>query len=94
MEKNGYDITKIAVNGISLCTGVKNVSKKEKIIITEHYGENDASSRNSGIRMLKIKENYMKMKRAECKKCSYFDICEGVWSDCMKKYGWKEFNPR
>ena len=32
-------------------------------------------------------------KRAECKTCRYDSVCEGVWGNYLKRYGWDEFVP-
>src|SRR3989339_92118 len=34
-----------------------------------------------------------KIKRKECRKCKYFDICEGPWIEYPNIYGWDEFKP-
>ncbi|MBD3359221.1 MAG: radical SAM protein [Candidatus Buchananbacteria bacterium] len=39
------------------------------------------------------KKNELKEKRAECEKCFYNSICEGVWKEYIKFYGWEEFQP-
>jgi MoaA/NifB/PqqE/SkfB family radical SAM enzyme len=32
-------------------------------------------------------------KRAECRECKYFDVCEGVWGNYLRRRGWGEFIP-
>ena len=32
-------------------------------------------------------------KRAECKTCRYDSVCEGVWGNYLRRYGWDEFAP-
>ena len=32
-------------------------------------------------------------KRAECRECKYFDVCEGVWGNYLRRRGWDEFVP-
>jgi MoaA/NifB/PqqE/SkfB family radical SAM enzyme len=32
-------------------------------------------------------------KRAECRECKYFDVCEGVWGNYLRRRGWSEFVP-
>jgi MoaA/NifB/PqqE/SkfB family radical SAM enzyme len=32
-------------------------------------------------------------KRAECGECKYFDVCEGVWGNYLRRRGWGEFIP-
>jgi hypothetical protein len=32
-------------------------------------------------------------KRAECASCRYTGVCEGVWNNYLRRYGWDEFVP-
>lgn len=32
-------------------------------------------------------------KRAECRRCRYDDVCEGVWGNYLRRNGWDEFTP-
>lgn len=32
-------------------------------------------------------------KRAECRDCKYFGVCEGVWGNYLRRRGWSEFVP-
>ena len=32
-------------------------------------------------------------KRAECARCRYDGVCEGVWKNYLKRNGWDEFVP-
>ena len=32
-------------------------------------------------------------KRAECRRCRYDSVCEGVWGNYLRRYGWDEFEP-
>ncbi len=32
-------------------------------------------------------------KRPECKSCRYDGVCEGVWANYLRRYGWDEFVP-
>lgn len=34
-----------------------------------------------------------KKKAEKCKKCKYFNICEGPWKEYPEIFGWDEFNP-
>ncbi|MBK7859952.1 MAG: radical SAM protein [Archangiaceae bacterium] len=34
-----------------------------------------------------------RQKRPECLKCRYESVCEGVWGNYLKHYGWDEFQP-
>ena len=34
-----------------------------------------------------------KIKRKECRLCRYDSVCEGVWKNYIKHYGWEEFHP-
>lgn len=38
------------------------------------------------------KKNEFKIKQAQCQKCQYDSICDGVWNDYISTYGWDEFN--
>jgi len=38
--------------------------------------------------------NEGKSKRAECRTCSKFQVCEGPWSEYPDLFGWDEFVPR
>lgn len=37
--------------------------------------------------------NKGKAKGPKCKKCKYFDICEGPWKEYPEIFGWSEFEP-
>ena len=32
-------------------------------------------------------------KRAECSRCRYDAVCEGVWKNYLARYGWDELDP-
>jgi cyclic pyranopterin phosphate synthase len=32
-------------------------------------------------------------KRAECRGCRYDSVCEGVWGNYLRRFGWDEFHP-
>jgi MoaA/NifB/PqqE/SkfB family radical SAM enzyme len=32
-------------------------------------------------------------KRPECRRCRYEPVCEGVWGNYLRRYGWDEFQP-
>jgi MoaA/NifB/PqqE/SkfB family radical SAM enzyme len=32
-------------------------------------------------------------KRDDCRRCRYDDVCEGVWGNYLRRYGWNEFVP-
>ncbi len=34
-----------------------------------------------------------RQKRPECGECRYNPVCEGVWSNYLRRYGWDEFTP-
>ena len=40
-----------------------------------------------------IRPNLAKAKGKNCKKCKYYDICEGTWIEYTQKYGFDEFKP-
>jgi cyclic pyranopterin phosphate synthase len=33
-------------------------------------------------------------KRDECRTCRYDGVCEGVWGNYLRRYGWEEFAPK
>ncbi|MEM9067009.1 MAG: radical SAM protein HxsC4 [Myxococcota bacterium] len=35
----------------------------------------------------------LRQKRAECRSCRYDAVCEGVWSNYLKRFGWDEMVP-
>ena len=35
----------------------------------------------------------LRTKRAECASCKYDRVCEGVWVNYLKRYGWDEMIP-
>ncbi len=41
----------------------------------------------------KIRVEQEKVKAEKCKRCRYFDICEGPWKEYPQHYGFKEFVP-
>jgi MoaA/NifB/PqqE/SkfB family radical SAM enzyme len=34
-----------------------------------------------------------RQKRAECVRCRYTEVCEGVWSNYLRRYGWDDLIP-
>lgn len=34
-----------------------------------------------------------RLKRDECRRCRYDSVCEGVWANYLRRYGWDEFIP-
>lgn len=38
-------------------------------------------------------DNAERSKRAECSACRYESVCEGVWNNYLRRYGWDEFVP-
>lgn len=39
------------------------------------------------------RKNRGKVKGLHCKRCSYFDVCEGPWKEYPEMFGWDEFVP-
>ncbi len=67
---------------------------------TEQLLENkDADGRRAGDRkhLLVVKRSDLddaeREKRAECSACRYDAVCEGVWKNYLKRYGWDELQP-
>ncbi|MBK9030466.1 MAG: radical SAM protein [Myxococcales bacterium] len=38
-------------------------------------------------------DDALRAKRAECGRCRYDGVCEGVWTNYLRRYGWDEFVP-
>ena len=38
-------------------------------------------------------DDSQRQKRAECQRCRYERVCEGVWGNYLRRYGWDEFSP-
>jgi MoaA/NifB/PqqE/SkfB family radical SAM enzyme len=38
-------------------------------------------------------DDALRAKRADCARCRYDGVCEGVWTNYLKRYGWHEFVP-
>lgn len=38
-------------------------------------------------------DDAVRQKRAECQSCRYEPVCEGVWLNYLKRYGWDELQP-
>jgi len=41
----------------------------------------------------KYRKDKGKSKGPNCRKCKYFDVCEGPWKEYPEIYGWDEFHP-
>lgn len=40
-----------------------------------------------------LEDDTARQKRAECKSCKHDPVCEGVWGNYLKRYGWDELVP-
>jgi cyclic pyranopterin phosphate synthase len=38
-------------------------------------------------------DDTMREKRTECASCAYTRVCEGVWGNYTRRYGWGEMVP-
>ncbi|MCS6901817.1 MAG: hypothetical protein NZX77_18885, partial [Polyangiaceae bacterium] len=38
-------------------------------------------------------DDFQRDKRPECIHCRYNPVCEGVWRNYLRRYGWDEFSP-
>jgi sulfatase maturation enzyme AslB (radical SAM superfamily) len=58
----------------------------------EHRGARSGGSAGElvQIRRSDLDDN-ARHKRAECRECKYFDVCEGVWGNYLRRRGWGEF---
>lgn len=56
----------------------------EDIIVYDKKGE---------IYFSKYRKNEFKLKSETCKKCIFYNLCEGPWREYPETYGWDEFIP-
>ena len=38
-------------------------------------------------------DDFERAKRDDCRRCRYFERCEGVWKNYLSRFGWDEFSP-
>src|SRR5699024_6713537 len=57
--------------------------------------ERAAEGRGQGLlRVLRSDlDDIQRRKRAECGSCRYDGVCEGVWANYTRRYGWEEMAP-
>lgn len=50
-----------------------------------------------GERLVQVKRSDLddaeRQKRSECARCKYESVCEGVWGNYLRRYGWDEMQP-
>lgn len=63
----------------------------EKVNSFVGFGETRVLENNK--KMSEIINVPHKTKKTACKSCKYFSICEGVYKNYIKKFGWREFKP-
>lgn len=63
----------------------------------ENIDQNTRTQRGGGRGLVLIErsdlDEAMRIKRAECGPCRYNSVCEGVWSNYIRRRGWDEFTP-
>jgi cyclic pyranopterin phosphate synthase len=53
----------------------------------------DGKGRGLVLVMREDLDNIVREKRPECATCRYNGVCEGVWSNYLRRYGWEEMAP-
>ena len=60
-------------------------------------GRHEGGEGGAGEKLVQIRrsdlDDSQRQKRPECAACQYNGVCEGVWSNYLKRYGWDEFVP-
>lgn len=86
-KKHNINVTSEAIPYCLLRGYEKKVSElyfNDDIIVFDKQGE---------IHFSKYRKNDFKSKCEECKKCIFYNICEGPWKEYPELYGWDEFVP-
>jgi len=91
-KKNKFNL---AFEGIPICL----IRNKEKI---KYFGElRDKSTEVITFNIPEVRDQFnwqekkksiLKMKHKKCNKCQWDILCDGVWREYIKNYGWQEFN--
>jgi cyclic pyranopterin phosphate synthase len=61
--------------------------------IFPYIGSRKTRFMESDKKVKKVKNLFKKVKRKECAICRHFAICDGVFENYIKNYGWREFKP-
>ena len=86
---SSFFLKKVYINGIPYCLleGLKISIENEDAMLMEDRKVEGKFNRE-------ITDDYFnKIKRPACRKCLYNNICPGVPSNYIKKFGWREFKP-
>ena len=59
---------------------------------TEIIAYNNPNKSRERFNWQERKKNEFKVKHENCNACQWNEICDGVWQDYIKIYGWQEFN--
>ena len=86
---------RIAFEGIPACL----INDKAKIeylgelrdLNTEIVAYNNPEKSREQFNWQERKKNEFKIKHEKCSQCQWHRICDGVWKDYIKNYGWQEF---
>lgn len=86
----GSNNPNINILGLPACLLVsyeKYIGKFEKILM-----DKPSLNKRSRIEIKEISRS-KRIKREECKECKYYQSCEGIWKEYIKRRGWSEFVP-
>nr|MDD3720130.1 radical SAM protein [Candidatus Gracilibacteria bacterium] len=90
----------IYINGFPYCLG-ENIESMIGFREPVSFKQGDINfARHSDNHSLELNDKFDismingKSKREECKKCKYYNNCEGIWDSYIKLFGWNEFLPK
>ena len=93
--KKGLDVgiktnTSVMTEAIPFCfmKGYENYVAEQVIPDTKIFDANDIVEN-----FTKARQTQGKKKADKCKKCDYFEKCEGPWKEYPEEFGWDEFDP-
>lgn len=69
---------------------------REHVVVPAHRRDERAQQgggRGLVLLMRQDLDEAERSKRAQCAECRYDRVCEGVWNNYVKRYGWDEFVP-
>jgi MoaA/NifB/PqqE/SkfB family radical SAM enzyme len=86
----------VSFEGVPLCL-IKNPTKLKyfgelKDLKTEVVAYNNSQGKRENFNWQERKQNEFKIKNKACQSCQWANICDGVWHDYIKIFGWQEFN--
>ena len=59
----------------------------------DHRMEAEGFTQTLNARHRDRQDQQTKAKRNECRDCRYFEVCDGVWRNYLRRHGWDEFQP-